>query len=445
MSIQWSISMINSSCNLLVRGKPARMALKTALVWSGLQSVLRLALGFLSIKVSAIYLGPSGLALVGQLGNFISLASGALGNGTQTGVVKQTAEFNSKGVPTRALWQGATMLAAVLGLIFSLGVIALSRPLSVWLLETPDYWPVMTLVGLLLPLMQLNLVITGVINGMKYISGLGAIGVASTVAGAVVFIPACYFFGIWGGLIGGAVSYAIPLLVALTALKWMPGLGIRDFKPVWHSEVMRGLLRYYPMLLVHAIAVPLATLLVRDTISNRLGLDQAGFWQASWRLSDMYTQILMLALSMFLMPHLSGLSDRIQFGRELKSIVLKVALLTTMAAVTILALRDWLIPLIFSAEFAPVRDLLPYQLLGDIFKMAGWPIRMALVIKMHAKWYMFIEIGIALLQVGLTYLLLQDSNAIGATIAYALSWGCALIVLLIVTREYWRVRDSQTN
>lgn len=418
------------------------MALKTALVWSGLQSLLRLVLGFLSIKVSAVYLGPAGLALVGQLGNFISLISGALGNGTQTGVVKLTAESTSKGEPIHALWQGATMLAAVLGLAFGLGVAALSRPLSAWLLETPDYWPVMVLVGLFLPLMQFNLVVTGAINGMKHIAGLGAIGVASTVAGAVVFIPACYFFGIWGGLFGSAVSYAIPVLVASVALIWVRGIALRDFKPAWHSEIMLSLLRFYPMLLAHAIAVPLATLLVRDAISNTLGLTQAGFWQASWRLSDMYTQILMLALSMFLMPHLSSISDRLQFGRELRSIVSKVTILTALAAAAIFILRDWLIPLIFSAEFSPVRELLPYQLLGDVFRMAGWPIRMVLVIKMHAKWYMFIEIGVALLQVGLTHLLLQDSNAIGATIAYAASWACALIVLLFVTREYWRVRGS---
>jgi PST family polysaccharide transporter len=421
------------------------MALKTALIWSGAQSFTRLALGFLSIKVSAVYLGPAGLALVGQFGNFITLVSGALGNGAQTGVVKLTAENASKHENARSLWGGAMMLSAMLGGLFGLGIAMFSRPLSAWLLESPDYWPVMVLAGLLLPFLQFNLIITGAINGLKWIGRLGAISVVSTITGAMVFIPACYLFGIWGGLIGSAISYGVPFLIALAAAVWSRDINLSDFKPVWNPEIIRSLLRFYPMLLAHAIAVPLATLLVRDILSSKLGLNQAGFWQAGLRLSDMYTQVLMLALSMFLMPHLSSINDKLRFSREMISIVTKVAAMTALAAAAIFILRDWLIPLIFSYEFYPVRDLLPFQLLGDVFKMAGWPIRMVLVIKMRAKWYMFIEAAIAIMQVGLTYLLLPAFGVIGATMAYAASWLAALVVLTVVSREYWNVSSATSN
>lgn len=421
------------------------MALKTALIWSGAQSFIRLALGFLSIKVSAVYLGPAGLALVGQLGNFLTLVSGALGNGAQTGVVKLTAETSVKGNDPRLLWQGAMMLSAILGGLFGLAIAVFSRPLSAWLLESPDYWPVMALTGLLLPFLQFNLIITGAINGLKWIGRLGAIGIMSTITGAMVFIPACYLFGIWGGLVGSALSYAVPFLIALAAAIWSRDISLSDFKPSWKPEIMRDLLRFYPMLLTHAIAVPLATLLVRDMLSSKLGLNEAGFWQASWRLSDMYTQVLMLALSMFLMPHLSSIDDRYGFSREMKSIVTKVTTLTALAAAAIFVLRDWLIPLIFSAEFYPVRDLLTFQLLGDVFKMAGWPIRMVLVIKMRAKWYMFIEAAIAIMQVTLTYLMLPVFGVAGATMAYAASWLAALVVLIVVSREYWNVNSATSS
>ena len=42
------------------------------------QSLVRMALGLASVKVTAVYLGPSGMLLVGQIGSFISLVSSAI-------------------------------------------------------------------------------------------------------------------------------------------------------------------------------------------------------------------------------------------------------------------------------------------------------------------------------------------------------------------------------
>lgn len=418
------------------------MSLKKALVWSGVQSVLRLGLSFLSIKVTAFYLGPAGLALVGQLGNFITLLSGGLGNAIQTGVIKLTAEHEGNPEQQRAVWSSAFTLSTWLALGFGLLVCILAMPLSAWLLEDTAYWPAFVLIGGLTPFLLWNLVLTGAVNGIKQINALGAISVAATVAGAVIFIPLSYVFGIPGGLAGTAISSGAAFVVVLAALFWIREIRPRHFLAGHQPDIIKKLMSFYPMLIVHSVAVPLATLLVRDMISSHLGLQQAGFWQAAWRLSDMYTQVLMLALSMFLMPHLSGIKEERVFGHELRSIVFKVTALTALAALALYLLRDWLILIVFTHEFKPVSDLLLFQLLGDIFKMAGWPIRMALVIKLRARWYMFIEVAIALLQVTLTQFLLAGYGVKGATMAYAASWLAALIVLFIVTREYWHVRRA---
>src|SRR5471032_2107155 len=74
------------------RRRGGGMALAKALGWSAAQSAVRMAVGFATIKVTAVYLGPAGLAVVGQLNNFLSMSTAATVNGVQTGLTKMTAE-----------------------------------------------------------------------------------------------------------------------------------------------------------------------------------------------------------------------------------------------------------------------------------------------------------------------------------------------------------------
>lgn len=411
------------------------MALKTALLWGGAQTAIRMTLSFVSIKVTAVYLGPAGLALVGQLGNFLSLLQGALGNAIQTGVVKMTAESAGDQGRLQALWGTSLRLAIGLGVVAALIVGVAAVPLSSWLLGDRDHWPVMVLAGGCIPLMLANLVFTGALNGLKQINAMGIAAIASALLGSLVFIPLCYAYGISGGLIGTVLSYGMSFAVAVVSVSRSGEIRLGNFFTGWHGGVATGLIAFYPMLLVHSVAEPASLLLVRDALANNLGLEQAGFWQATWRLSDMYTMVLTTAMSMYLMPHLSSIGDDRTFGRELGRTVLLVALLTGSAAAALYLLRGVVIAVVFTPQFDPVRDMLVYQLIGDIFKMAGWPIRMALVIKMRVVWYMFIEAGVAVTQIGLTYCWLPKMGTQAATAAYAVAWGGTLLLLIFVFKE----------
>src|SRR6185503_18524604 len=96
------------------------MALSTALRWSTVQTVVRIALSFVSAKVSAIYLGPSGVALVAQIGNLVQVVQGAIGNGAQTAVVKLTAEHQERREPVRDLWTTALTMVTCASLLYAL-------------------------------------------------------------------------------------------------------------------------------------------------------------------------------------------------------------------------------------------------------------------------------------------------------------------------------------
>mgnify|MGYP001095179743 CR=1 FL=1 len=123
------------------------VALKTALVWSAAQSVLRLVVGFISIKVTAVYLGAPGLALVGQINNFMALAQGGVANAIQTGVIRFTAESEGDAARQKAVWRTGILLSLSLSAPLVVLVMVLAKPISRWLFDTEAYWLVVLISG----------------------------------------------------------------------------------------------------------------------------------------------------------------------------------------------------------------------------------------------------------------------------------------------------------
>jgi PST family polysaccharide transporter len=422
------------------------MALKSALLWSALQTGTRLVLSFISIKVTAVYLGPAGLAVTAQFSAFLSLLHGAIGNALQTGVIKMTAEVPAQGGQSELLaplWSTAMKLALLLAVLAGLVVAAVSVPLADWLLKDPAYWPAMVLGGLTLPLVLAGTVLTGAVNGLQHLNLVGLIGTGAAVAGALAFIPLCYFFGVAGGLAGTALAYCSMFFVALLCVRRAPSIHLRDFLAAWDRPVATSLLAFFPMLLVHSIFTPLPSIVIRDMLAADYGLASAGQWQAAARLSDMFTLVLTTALSMYLMPHLSA-QEGLRFNRELAAATLKVTALAAAGSAAIYLLRDLVIAVVFTPEFNPVRELLPYILIGDVLKMAAWPLQMALVIKLRSAWYMGNILGMGAIFVGLTWLWLPSMGVKAATAAYAVANGLCLLSLLVAYREYWHELRSET-
>ncbi|MHB1955896.1 MAG: O-antigen translocase [Sulfobacillus sp.] len=412
------------------------MALRTALIWSGAQSVLRLALGFLNIKVAAIYLGATGMALVGQLNNFLSLLHGFVGNALHTGVLKMTAEHPTDHELNARVWSTAMKMALLFGGVVALLIVALSVPLSRHLFGSSAYWPVFLLAGPVVILIPAGLVLTGILNGQKRIRAMALSAILPTVAGAMIFVPLVYWFGLWGGLIATALYSVGSLLVVLAIFIRVRAAPGNAFSRPWDAGVARELLRYFPMLLVHSTAGPFALLAVRTILISHFGLHEAGLWQAVSRISDMDTMVLTTALSFYLMPHLSSILEPDPFSNELVKATMQVSAIAVVTASSIYLLRGLVVTLALTSEFAPVTHLLGYQLIGDGLMMASFPIRMALVIKVRTRWYIALELIAPLLRVAITVGLLNVARLQAATIAYMIAYLLVDFLLLVALRDY---------
>lgn len=418
------------------------MALKTALVWSAAQSVLRLLVGFISIKVTAVYLGAPGLALVGQINNFMALAQGGVANAIQTGVIKLTAESEGDAAHQKAVWRTGILLSMAMSIPLVVLVMVLAKPISRWLFDTEAYWLVILLSGPCVLLAVLGYVLIGILNGLKRLHEVSIVQILAILGAAVVFIPLAYQWGIWGGLIGSALATTVAFLFAIPFLQRGQGiLHWRDLQGGMDRKLVGEFWGFFPMLLANSAVAPLGLIWVRDVLSGGLGMEVAGYWQAMWRVSEMYTMVLTTALGLYLMPHLSSCKTDGHFARELFKITYQVAAITLLAVIALYPLRHFVVAVIFTADFKPVADLFAWQLAGDVMKMISWPLRMALVIKKRVAWYIALEVIAPLIHAGLTFLLWRQWGANAATLGYAASYLVVDLLLLAALRDYlakWR-------
>ena len=169
------------------------MALKSALVWGVVQSALRLTIGFVSIKVTAVYLGAPGLALVGQINNFMGLVVGGVANAVQTGVVRLTAESAADRQRHVVIWRTGILLGLLLSLPLAALTAILAKPISGWLFDDGRYWPVVVLAGVAVVFTAMSYVLIGVLNGLKRMRDVALAQILAIIASAAVGVSALHF------------------------------------------------------------------------------------------------------------------------------------------------------------------------------------------------------------------------------------------------------------
>ena len=406
-----------------------------ALGWGGIHSLLRLVLSFISIKFTAIYLGPSGLALVAQLGNFISICHGVLGGGLGTATARLYPEFRSDWAGRRRFLATAWRLASVFAVVSILVIALASGPLARWLLTSDEHGTAVMLAGLAVASLVLNTVIMSAINGAGELGRVVISNLIASVVGCAVYVPASVVWGIPGGLIGFAISQSVCLPVSLVILRWSSRVSPEDFRGEFDRTDARRILGFVPMLIAHSVMSPLGLILIRDMVASQLGLATAGLWQATWRLSEVYLGVVMASLSLYFHPRLGEVVGTPALRKEIVQTFVQVVGITAATALTIFVLRDWVVRIVFTAEFLPVRDLMPFQLLGDVLRMAAWTLGFVLVALVRSRWYITSEILIPAIYFGGAMYLVPKFGAQGVTWAYCLAGATHFAISVFALRD----------
>lgn len=417
-----------------------------ASVLSGLSTVIKLASGLVINKVIAVYIGPAGIAMIGQFQNFLRIIT-TIGTGAiNTGVTKYVAEYNETDENKRNdVISAALIITILLSVILGAVVFLGSSYISVWTLKTEDYSSVFKLLGITLIFISFNTVLLSIINGLKKIKLFITVNICSSLLSLLITSLLTSKYGVFGALLAMVIVQSIILLITLpAALKKM------HFKFVFNKSVSKShyekLFAFSLMAIVAVLSELLTQIMIRNYLIKHFSMEAAGYWQSVWTISTMYLMVVTTAFSTYYLPRLSELQTPEEIREEILSgykIILPFVFIT---ALSIYLLRDVIILILFTPEFTEMRSLFLFQLIGDFFKMASWSLGFLMIAKAMTRIYILTEIVFSLSFYGLTMVLTGLTNNVEAvTLAYALNDFMYFIVVLILFRHIIFIKNQKVG
>jgi O-antigen/teichoic acid export membrane protein len=413
------------------------VSLRLAASAGAAQTLVSMVLSFLSIKITSVYLGPSGLGTLGQLIYFMALTQSLLAAGFGTGLVRRIAELGEDKVERERVVSTVLRVLLPAGLVASLCIALAAGPLASGLLHDAKLdWPLRLYAAVFMSGM-ITTVIMSCANGAKDFRTLAVINIGSGVSSFGMIALLCPLFGVAGALYATAALPIVTWLIArflATRREWWPR------HPASHGfsaiEARRAA-AFVPMAAITAVGLPVLQLLIRDRVVEHSGMSAVGLLQGVMRLSDMYLGVASGVFSMYFFPRFSEIRQRGELLWELKRGLAIIVPAVALASLLIYLLRDWIIRLVFTVEFQPMRDLFEWQMVGNTLKMAGWLFGYVLLAKINPFAMAALEVSSLAVWWLLSIYFVSRSGAVGATQAYALTYllyviatGCMLLFVV---------------
>lgn len=397
------------------------MNLLSTSILNGIAVLIKTATMFLLNKILAIYVGPSGYAVMGQFQNFVQIITGIGGSSINNGIVKYTAEYHEDGSLLRRLWATSSKLIILFTLIISTIIICSSFYLSEVIFKRSDYWSVFIWLAVFLVFFNLNGFLISIINGKKEILKL----VSANIGGTLISLIATYILVIGYGLYGALVALAINQSLAFF-LTWFIARKANWYSPkmFWgkiDKPLAKKLSAFALMALVSLIIGNITQFILRSYIVKVYGWDFAGYWDAMNRLSLGYLMFATTIIGVYYLPRLSELKKYNEITKEVNMGYVVILPIATFSAAIVYFFQDLVVDILFTAKFKPMLELLLWQLIGDVVRIGSWIVTYMMLSRAMTKLFVSIETFFLMSIIPLTMVLSNIYGFKGIAIAFALN------------------------
>ncbi|MFN4027442.1 MAG: O-antigen translocase [Flavobacterium sp.] len=402
---------------------------------NGISVLVKIVTGFVTSKIIAVFLGPSGMALVGNFRNFITAVENIGTVGFQNGIIKYVADFHNKEDSLKSFLATVTTIIFIVVLLLS-GV----------LFFTADYWNVKLFgahfqydtifktLAFCLPWYIGSILLTSVLNGLEAYGKVIQINIIGNVLGMLLSLGLIYQYKEFGALLAIVMAPTIVFLVTVFYLYKKLNYFKISFSNL-NSTFLKNLSEYSLMALVSAVLGPIVLLSLRNTVIHTISYEAAGYWEALVRISSYYFLFLSTILTVYYLPKLSKSESEAATKKLFWSYFKGIIPFFIIGLVVLYFSRAYLIPLLFSHDFQPVSDLFFWQFIGDVFKAISLILGYQFFAKKLTKAFIISEVfSFAVLWISGHYLM-SVFGIEGIVMANAVTYAVYLITLTVYFRK----------
>ncbi len=389
--------------------------------------------GVLTSKAIAVFIGVEGMALIGNLRNFLSAIQSFAILGFYNGFVKTVAKCKDDVLELSKTISTTYYLGFFSTILMSFLCYYNADIINDFLFsENYNYAYVIRVLALALPFYALNMFCFGIMNGFSNFKMLLIINIIGQILGLVVTLYLIYIDNIDGALVAAVIAPSLLFLITLVGI--INRRNLMSHIKISHVSlsVLRTFAPYAVMALVTAIALPVTSILIRNFIIDELGIKQAGYWEAMNRISDYYLMFVTSIMTLYIIPRFSEIDNKKEFRSEVFNFYKSVMPIFGLGLIVIYFLRPFLVSLIFSEEFQPVEQLFLWQLLGDFVKVLAIVIAYQFLAKKMFAQFIIIEIFLVVMLYLTSVYLIEIFGVEGAVMGHFFSYLMHFLIVLLV-------------
>nr|WP_315177213.1 O-antigen translocase [uncultured Flavobacterium sp.] len=397
--------------------------------------VVSFVLGIISTKIVSVYLGTSGMALLGSFRNFTGMMKSVTTLGINNSFIKLFVENKEDkkeiGIIYSTFFWFFLLVSSVMGLL----ILLFANNISEFLFFTNSFTNPFRFFGLLLPLIVINIFWMAIYNALEKYKRIVILQIVSNV---LIFVFTAFLIvnhAVNGGLLAVALGELIMVLVTF-------GFVIKDksyfqfnLQKILEKKYLDVIKRFSSMALLSAIIAPATLMLIRNFIIETHSIQEAGIWDATNKFSSFYMLVFSSGLSLYYMPKLASLTTDAAFKAELKSYFKVFVPLCLLALVAVFLLKGIILNIAFTSAFLKVNDVLIWQLLGDFLRIMTLAFGYQIVVKASIKKYFILEIMFNVAYLLLSFYLVPLFSFEGALQAYFFANLIVFVLILFMFRK----------
>lgn len=416
--------------------------LKTIILTSASTGVKILA-GLAGNKIVALYLGPAGLAQLGQFANLVSILSALSGGGVALGVTRHIAASQANKSEVAPLLGAALGISLLSSVLVAMAILIFRDDISRWLPETERRGALMLVLAGSVFFMSLHGLLAAMLNGYKEIRLLVTLNMATSLIGLLLLVMLTTRLGLNGALLAILLTPMVSFLGVLLYFLARKAQGVVKLFRRPDLDGLRKLSHFMAMAVVSALALPLATLFIRDFVGQSISWQAAGYWQGMWKISDAYLLLVTTSLGVYYLPRLSEIQAGAELRREIFRGYKTFLPLAAIGAVSIYFMREWIIRVLFSEAFMPMSELFAFQLVGDVLKIGAWLLAYLMLAKVMPRLFILTEIAFSLCFTACSVWFVGQFGLVGLSYAFALSYLLYWLALAALMRKVLFFADPE--
>nr|WP_321236279.1 O-antigen translocase [uncultured Psychroserpens sp.] len=395
--------------------------------------VTKIIAGILTSKAIAIFIGVEGMALIGNLRNFLSAVQSVSILGFYNGVVKTIAKVKDDSVKLSQTLSTAYYLCFFSTILVSFLCYYNAQFVNDLLFSSNyNYAYIIKIMALALPFYALNMMSFSIMNGFSNFKMLLIINIIGQILGLLVTLLLIYENHIDGALIAAVVAPSLIFLITLVGI--INRRNLMTYIKIDHIrfDILKTFGPYAAMALVSAIALPIISICIRNYIISEVGIKEAGYWEAMNRISNYYLMFITSIITLYIVPRFSEIDSKTEFRKEVFGFYKSVMPIFGIGLILLYVLKSFIVPLIFSEAFKPVENLFFWQLLGDFIKVLSIVIAYQFLAKKMFAHFIIIEIFlVVMLYISSVYLIDEfgvKGAVMGHFISYLMHYGIVLLI-----------------